>query len=929
MIRVTRVAAAATAVLALAAAVPGTAYAAQAPGSPGSLSDLAGRAGGLPDGWQISGSGADRRLVWTSPERVPMGGARVEFHAGDRLLGRPEPAPDGRSFRLPLAGLRIGQDADLRVVAAGRRLDGPAATPNSAGTSARVRPEAPLPANPVDPGKPGTYRTTTGSYDLKPVKLPGYEAPVEMRATVVGPTNAPGKRPVALFLHGRHATCYKPGGGEVTGDWPCKPGFQPIPSERGYLGAQKLLASQGYVTVSIAANGINGQDWKAEDAGAQGRSSLVRRHLGSWAGWADDRSGAPAAVRATAPADLSRVMLVGHSRGGEGVNRAAMDSLDKPPAAQDGYRGPVRWKIRGNVLIGPTIFGQNPVADVPSMTILPGCDGDVSDLQGQVFADGTRGISRGKALHSSVYMVGANHNFFNTEWTPGQAKAPAEDDFWPGETADPVCSPGKKTRLTATQQQTAGATYIAAAARLFVAGDDNVRPLLDGTGRRAPSADPARVLTHAVGGNRTPAFLPDPATTVTGGGRVCAQIDPDPKRSCLPPDTRGFSPHFAGWETSPEPGRDAVALKWSRAGAPITVTPARAVSLHGAESLALRAFVPPGSTGTSFDVAVVDAAGKRAVLGRAGVEGLPGTDRTASWWAREVRVPLAAAVRAGVDLKKVKSLELTPRSASGQAWLIDAWGWRPGTPAVEPAALTRVDIGRLSVKEGDSGVRTYRIPVQASGHGSGRLRLFVPDPVTGRATSRIVTVRPGGSEIDVKVPVTGNTRYGREDTRDIFVKAVAGVVVGSHRGGVTTLNDDPMPKITITPAAKATEGRKLVWKVSLSAVADADISGELEFKKVVNGTELSTADIDPRWLERWFGHVPNPARPLSAAVTEGTVSLPVNIPAGKLGVELAVPTVKDTVRESDELVNAQLMMYNDQWETIPGPKVTGTVRDAS
>ncbi|MDF3150208.1 hypothetical protein PBV88_55990, partial [Streptomyces sp. T21Q-yed] len=194
---------------------------------------------------------------------------------------------------------------------------------------------------------------------------------------------------------------------------------------------------------------------------------------------------APAAVRQAPGADLSRVLLVGHSRGGEGVNRAAMDSLYPPPADQDGYHGPVRWRIRGTVLIGPTIFGQNPVADVPSMTILPGCDGDVSDLQGEVYVDGTRRVSRGAALHSAVYMVGANHNYFNSEWTPGQAEAPADDDFWTDEEErDPVCSPGTRTRLTADQQHKAGATYIAAAARLFVAGDDRVRPLLDGSGRR-------------------------------------------------------------------------------------------------------------------------------------------------------------------------------------------------------------------------------------------------------------------------------------------------------------------------------------------------------------------------------------------------------------------------------------------------------------
>ncbi|MCZ0982301.1 hypothetical protein O1L60_34705 [Streptomyces diastatochromogenes] len=198
------------------------------------------------------------------------------------------------------------------------------------------------------------------------------------------------------------------------------------------------------MTVSIAANGVNGQDADVEDAGAQARSSLVRLHLARWADWSANRTSAPAAVRKTAPADLSRVLLVGHSRGGEGVNRAALDSLNPPPAAQDGYRGPVRWKIRGNVLIGPTVFGQNPVPDVPSTTILPGCDGDVSDLQGQIYVDGTRGVGKGTALHSAAYVIGANHNFFNSEWTPGQAKAPTDDDFSSEDGTDPVCSPARR-----------------------------------------------------------------------------------------------------------------------------------------------------------------------------------------------------------------------------------------------------------------------------------------------------------------------------------------------------------------------------------------------------------------------------------------------------------------------------------------------------
>jgi hypothetical protein len=55
-------------------------------------------------------------------------------------------------------------------------------------------------------------------------------------------------------------------------------------------------------------------------------------------------------------------------------------------------------------------------------------------------------------------------------------------------------------------------------------------------------------------------------------------------------------------------------------------------------------------------VAVTDSNGRRAELGRVQLDGLPGTERTASYWARELRVPLTAASRVGLDLRHVKSL---------------------------------------------------------------------------------------------------------------------------------------------------------------------------------------------------------------------------------------------------------------------------------
>lgn len=923
MRRTRRITVAAVTVLAAAVALPWPTAAQQAAG-PRLPASQAGRDGQLPSGWRITSDDAGKRqLVWRSAKPVPLTDAGVEFYARDAFLGRPVPAKDRRTFRLDLHGVRLGQATDLQARSGGRRLDaaGVAAGEQSRRTAQAAKQLPALPAGSVDPGKAGPHGTVTGEYTLPSVRLPGLSAPVEMSAVVVAPTGATGRRPLALFLHGRHDTCYT-ADGDRSGVWPCPAGWKPVPSYRGYLRDQRLLASQGYVTVSVSANGINAQD-ALEDGGAQARSSLVRRHLAHWADWAADRTAAPAIVRTAPTADLSRVLLVGHSRGGEGVNQAATDSITPPPADQDGYRGAVRWRIRGTALIGPTAFGQNPAPDVPSMAILPGCDGDVADLQGETYVDGTRGVSRGAALHSAVYMVGANHNFFNSEWTPGQAKAPAEDDFADDGRSDPVCSPGRATRLTAVQQQTAGAAYIAAAARLFVAGDDRVRPLLDGSNLRAPSADPARVLTHAVGAHRTAAFVPDTPVTVSGG-RLCSAVDADPAVACLAPDEGGISPHFAEWEPGPEPGRHAVALSWSRPGSAVRVRTAKPVSLSGAKALALRVIVPPGSTGTRLDVSLADASGRRATLGGIRVDGLPGSDRTASHWGQEVRVPLTAAARAGLDLKSVESLQLTPRSGSGRAWLMDAWGWRPGTPPVLPAALPRVDIGRLKVEEGDSGTRTYQVPVRVSGQGSGQVRLFVMDNATGRARTRLVTVRPGRHVVDLPVKVEGNTRYSYDVSHDVLVKAVRGAVVGSYHGGVTVRNDDPMPEVTVTPVAdRVTEGRSLTWRVSLSEAADTEMFAPFRVLPTNDGTELSSTDVDPQWLMENYGESPLPERPLS---TVAGMSLLPAVPAGRLSTEVAIPTVADGTSEPEEAVRIQLFGFEDP---PVGPIFTGRVEDGS
>ncbi|MBP2336499.1 hypothetical protein JOF41_002677 [Saccharothrix coeruleofusca] len=861
-------------------------------------------------GWVVSGA----RLTWTAPAPVPPGGAAVEFWNGDRLLGLPRPSADLRTYTLESA--EVGDAADLQVRVSGRRLDVEEPASPSAGVIAPL--PAPLPAGEVDPGTPGPFATSTGEYELDPISVPGYAVPLEMRAVVVAPTGAPGRRPLALLLHGRHATCYD--GTTILLEWPCPAPSKPIPSHRGYLQAQRLLASQGYVTVSISANGVNAQDALDQDSGAGARSALVRAHLARWADWAGQgRPSAPEVVRTAPVVDPGRVLLVGHSRGGEGVNRAVVDSLVPPPPGS-GHDEPARWTIKGQVLIGPTVFGHNPAPDVPSVTVLPGCDGDVADLQGQMYVDATRGVSRGAALHSALYFVGANHNYFNAEWTPGQAEAPASDDFRsPPE--DPVCSPGTATRLTAEQQQSAGATYIAAAARLFVAGDRRVLPLLDGSGARAPSADPARVLAHAVGADRTPFVVPDETTTAGAGARVCAQVSADPAAACVDPAASRPSPHFVRFNRiASESGRLAVALRWSADGQAATARPGAPVSLAGSRELALRLAVPPNTTATRFDVAVTDATGRRARLGEVTLDGLPATDRVSGRWAQEVRVPLPAH---GIDLRRVAELELVPHGGGGEAWLIDAHGWAPGLPDPRPVALPRVDVGALTVEEGDSGTRTVRFPVSVTGDGAGSVRVFVQDQGATTYTEQLVAVEPGQRELEVPVQVTGNTRWSFDARRTVVVKAVRGAVVGRYAGRLTVPNDDPRPVLTATPVTdEVSEGGTLLWRLTLSAAADSNVSiGGLPVAP--GGAELSTTDVDETWFrERVFQEEPLPSRPLSTTgLQDSTVFLP-----GDVSEDLFVPTVIDGEAEPVERVRFDLP---NSAPDAPGISLVGAVADGA
>lgn len=186
---------------------------------------------------------------------------------------------------------------------------------------------------------------------------------------------------------------------------------------------------------------------------------------------------------------MDEVVLVGHSRGGEGAERAAIDTDAGDP-----------WQIQGLVLIGPTAFGRQVAAGVHTAVILPFCDGDVTSLEGQQYVDLGRELTADRALRSSVMAMGTNHNFYNTEWTPGLSRSPAWDDWFDPD--DRQCGENRSKRLTPAGQQAVGLAYTAALVDLAVAEDVSSLPLLDGTLVKPPSIGRANAHVHAIGGDK-------------------------------------------------------------------------------------------------------------------------------------------------------------------------------------------------------------------------------------------------------------------------------------------------------------------------------------------------------------------------------------------------------------------------------------------
>jgi hypothetical protein len=350
---------------------------------------------------------------------------------------------------------------------------------------ATIDPEAILGGSLPDPAALGPLDVVRFEYNLGSMSVTEPRTMVvPFPSHLIGNVHYPdddGVFPVVLFMHGRHATCGI-AQRETLGPLVCPETLAtyPVESYRGYDYLGEQLASHGYVVISASANNINDLDQFYGDSGATSRAQVVLRTLDEFQSFNKTAGPEPIGTKLVGKMDFSRVGLMGHSRGGEGVTRAITYNRDRTDGSPH--------HIRAVFALAPTDFSRWPAPDVAFATLLPYCDGDVSNLQGAWIYDDARYLmERAPSPKIQILALGSNHNYYNTIWTSNDGARFSQD---PHCSAVPENQKGAFVFLGPEDQRRHGLVYMSAFFRAYVGDERAFLPLFSGTSDPPQSACP-------------------------------------------------------------------------------------------------------------------------------------------------------------------------------------------------------------------------------------------------------------------------------------------------------------------------------------------------------------------------------------------------------------------------------------------------------
>lgn len=388
-------------------------------------------------------------------------------------------------------------------------------------------PSAALAAAPPNPSTPGPYQVNRSYYHAGDLQLtvtstgrtctgascgvtqpgtlepgdstagPGNTFPQPLEGTVTWPSGdgprGSGPYPVILFQHGRHNACVGAAGQDsgtqiwATGRCPNLVPPNPVtgfwPSWEGYEYMADLLASHGYVVISVSAGAVVTYDqngYNPVDAGGLARAQIIANSLDLLKSWNTTPGPGGVGSNLIGKLDFSRVAIMGHSRGGEGVTQFITYNRQRPGA---------RYNLTGAFALAPIDRNKQFPQGTNYAVLAPACDGDVSSISGwNPFERSKYANADDPFAKYGMYVEGANHNWYNTRWVSSDRTG-----------SDAACGPSAATnvRLTAAEQRDNGLATMSTFLRVYGGGETELKPWITG---EAGYPD---------------VFCPDPATTAS------------------------------------------------------------------------------------------------------------------------------------------------------------------------------------------------------------------------------------------------------------------------------------------------------------------------------------------------------------------------------------------------------------------------------
>jgi len=814
----------------------------------------------------------------------------------------------------------------------------------------------------ADPTSRGSFEFTEAVYNFGAQSIPlagigGIRG--ELQGKIYLPDTG-GARPVVLLLHGRHTSCST--GTTPPERWPCGPTQINIPSFAGYDDTARALASHGYAVVSIAANAINSNDNQlALDQGAQARGQLLLDTLtmlkkaseGAPVSYFDAQTqkdvtladalanqaplpGLTEATEGLSPAqlvgrfDFSKIGMMGHSRGGEGVTSAA--------TLNQGLENP--WNITSILPLAPVDFARMTVPNVAMNVILPYCDGDVSNQQGQHMLDDSRYAFGDDALRSGVWVMGANHNFFNTVWTPGKYAYSVSDDWGNSYQNDAVCGMNSPTsiRLSADEQYDVGTAYMAGWFRLTMGGEKQFLPMFDGSAsvpEVLDGADVRSVSTAPSSARATIASFEGTSSLVRVQGAatatVCASAEGRTTTQSLPAcTTTGINtsalPHWTPASNGGNvPATPVTKFAWTGLGSTSTPSqlnvsvPAVARNASQMERLSFKvAAADTVDSSTAISVTVVDGSGKTLTTPVSELNPLATTRFPASSRnilkkiiLQQVDLPVAALQEAGLKVSDIREVRFRALAgpddlSAGGVYLSDLAFESSAVGTLGSKSMPTIDIDAPVVDEGN-GPGTADIAVYLDQKASVPVTGYVSTlgSATGRAgiTMEKVTFAPGETCKVVTAPILGDT--AASSTNSTVVKSsvinTSGAVMGkSALDNLEVREDDGVTGTAVALPPAGVQGDACAELAAKGEKAEVVVDDETP----APGQTVSVTAGGFRFGEGVTVAIDGVTPVVAVADASGVVTAPVTIPASATrGVTGLTVTGSGTARSGEATIS--------------------------